>query len=514
MRAPALGLARALALAGAAWLASDAPAPAGAFLATWTVAFAPPLTLLAVLEQPLWVGLGGRAAGAGAAAGALTSLLTLGGLAWLWSPLRSLGAWGPFLIAVAGAVVGGALPPQGERRRQWVAGGGGLLLLLAAMLAIVDPEGRYRARYAENRLTAADLAAPAPFAGRDPRTLSDLEVAQAVAHTWMRTHPVEELRWSWEEAVALEGLLAYGAASGDPAPREYARAWVAAQAEAGADEPLWADAAAPAATALAVVGAQHPTVRRVARYVRQAPRTDRGAISHTGLLLGGLLPPQAWVDSLFMHGVFLNRLQRAGETWAGEEAARLGRAAVDALVDPDAGLFRHAELELGPVVVHLPVERTFWARGNGWAAWFLVDVQLARRARGEAEDPVLRSALKRLARALVEAQDASGLWRTDLLGGPSGDNPLETSASALFVAALARARATGVVEDGGPLREALRRARTALRRQVVWERGHPVVKGTSTGTDPLWTAAYRAVAADDNVGHGVGALLLALSGPE
>ncbi len=516
-RAPLLALGRGGALAGAAWIASGAPAPGPTFVATWTVAFAAALALLALLEQPLWEALGARLGSRprAAAFGATLSLAQLAGLAWLWSPLRSLGGWGPLGVAAAGGLVGALLPPRGATRPRlaWVSAA--LLVALATALAGVDPEGRYRTRYAENRLGPAELAAPPPFPGRDPATLSDLEVAEALAHTWMRTHPAARLRWSWEEAVALEGLLAYGRASGDPAPAAYAREWVEAHGAAALSEPLWADAAAPAATALVVAGALHPAVDRVARYVREdAPRTRRGALSHTGLLGGGLLPPQAWVDSLFMHGVFLHRLARTpGGEWAAEEALRLGRAAVAALQDEVSGLFRHAEVEVGPLAVRLPVEPLFWARGNGWAAWFLVDALETRRALGLPLDPTLGAALDRLAAAVLGAQDEGGLWRTDLLGPREATNPLETSASALFVAALQRAHAAGLRTPTPGDVERLARARAALREQVVWREGHPVLVGTSTGTDPLWSAAYRAVSADENVGHGVGAVLLALSGP-
>jgi rhamnogalacturonyl hydrolase YesR len=151
----------------------------------------------------------------------------------------------------------------------------------------------------------------------------------------------------------------------------------------------------------------------------------------------------------------------------------------------------------------------FWARGNAWATWFLVDVQLARRARGLDPDPELQRALLAQLGALRAAQDPSGLWRTDLLG-PSEGNPLETSASALFVAAWTRARRAGLIGQSQADAQLLERARSGLRARVRWERGHPIVTGTSTGTSPFFTAVYRAVPLDENVGHGVGAMLLSL----
>ena len=62
--------------------------------------------------------------------------------------------------------------------------------------------------------------------------------------------------------------------------------------------------------------------------------------------------------------------------------------------------------------------------------------------------------------------------------------------------------------------ERLQRARAALRERIRWDSGHPVLEGTSTGTSPGFRRAYRTVPRDENVGHGVGALLLALSADE
>jgi rhamnogalacturonyl hydrolase YesR len=546
-------VARAFALALAAWLASGAPTPAAEFVATWTLLYLVPMAFLAGLEQPLLRGLSsseprrGRAALVGAGFGLGWGLLIFA----LASPFRSLGALGPLALAAGAGVAAGLVPLRGLaggvgaqrlRARRWALAGAGLLGLVAALALAIDPEGQYRERYVDNRLTAEDLAAPSPLkAGQAPEELSDLELAGALARTWIRTHPVEDLPWSWEEAVALEGLLAYGQASGDLEPERFARAWAEAHREEALTCTLWADAAAPAATALRLHGPSHPAVVRVRAYLREdAPRTGAGAVSHTGLMAGGALPPSAWVDSLFMHGVLLNRLHgEHGDAWAREEAERLVGAALRELRDPEAGLFRHAHVDLGLLELRLPVEATYWARGNGWAAWALVDTLLARRqaraatsqgtgATGDATqaarnassvsiepgfDVDATEALEGLFAALRRTQDSTtGLWRTDLEGLPAG-NPLETSASALFVAAWTRARAAGLVADAAGDRERLVRARAGLRGQIHWRQGHPVLVGTTTGTDPAHRAAYRAVSADENVGHGIGAVLLALSQP-
>jgi rhamnogalacturonyl hydrolase YesR len=160
------------------------------------------------------------------------------------------------------------------------------------------------------------------------------------------------------------------------------------------------------------------------------------------------------------------------------------------------------------------VEPAFWARGNAWAAYFLVEHAIARRECGLPPDAATETARARLFAALLAAQDAeSGLWRTDLLGGGSRQNPLETSASALIAAALRRGATLGTIDAASALRAraAAARAIAGVRARIRWERGHPTLLGTSTGTHPGHRAYYRAVPLEENVAHGVGALLLAMA---
>ena len=66
----------------------------------------------------------------------------------------------------------------------------------------------------------------------------DSERSQALVRAWIDTHDPETLPWSWEETVALEGLLAHSRASGDPAAVHFARAWVEAAVSARAFRPV------------------------------------------------------------------------------------------------------------------------------------------------------------------------------------------------------------------------------------------------------------------------------------
>jgi rhamnogalacturonyl hydrolase YesR len=512
----AVALARSLALASAA---AGGPARTAGFVSAWTGLFGVVLLPLTLLEAPLLRGVAGhrvRAAAVLLVTGAVWSAL---GARLVPTHFGTLGIAGLLAAALGGAAAALAIGLPGRGSRRWALAGLALAVAAAAGLRLLDPSARYGARYAENRLGARDLGRPAPVPG-DPARFSDLEVATAIARTWMATHPPEALRWSWEEAVALEGLLAYGRAAGDPEPARYAAAWVRSHVDGARREALWADAAAPAATILALDPAARPpgaeaVLARVTAYLRGgAKRTREGAYSHTGDLAGGLLPPSAWVDSLFMHGVFLNRLYAEGApdtAWAGEAALTMARAMARRLRDPATGLFRHAWLELGPVGFALPVESCFWARGNGWVAYFVVDHQRARHARGLQPHPELNEILRAMLDSLRGALDpATGLWRSDLLGAAAADNAPETSASALFLAAWTEARRMRLVPSDELDAELLERVRTGLRARIRWVGGHPILEGTSTGTSPGFRAAYRAVPHDVNVGHGVGAVLLAL----
>jgi hypothetical protein len=468
---------RAAALALAALLASEVESGYRlAFLATWTALFLLPALALSALELPLRAGLNSRTN--------VHSLIVNGAVGVFWGVLlvrfvplvRALGWAAPVALAIASLPLSrGAAKPA---RPRLAAAGGALLLAVALAAWIADPEAHYAERYEEPQAEVA-LGPPGP----------QPDLARAIAHSWMRAHPPDGLRWSWEEAVAVEGLLAYAGRSGDEAPYDYGRKWIDARADEALSCRLWADAAAPASCVL-LVTAKRPAavderiIERVRVYLRErAPRLRSGAPSHLGEAALGLLPPAAWVDSMFMHGMYLQRLFRLrGDAGALEEARRLALAMASDLRDPATGAYRHAGIEIGPLTLRLPVEPYFWERGNGWAAYVLADHQAVRAERGLAPDPEIQALLEPLLASLDPVRE-----------------DLETAARALWIAALARA--------GRPPA----RAADLLRERVSWHGGAPVVERTTIGTHPGFRAYYRAVPERADVGHGVGAVLLALS---
>jgi len=560
------GVLRALLLSITALTASDVEAEARvAFVLSWMPIFGVLTLPMSLLERVIVRAVGALPPEASPAARRASAAFTAGVIGemagWLARSLllavRALEQAGPASFAIGGAAAALLLPPPprpatDDARPSRIANAAPALLsaLVLGGLFVASPETRYREKYARNRLSAKDLAAAPLFPERDVAALSDLEVARALAHTYMRTHPPATLPWSWEEAVAMEGLLAYARASGDAAPVDHARAWVDAHAEEALATTLYADSAAPALTVLALAEAGRarppvdaPIVARIDRYLeRDAPRTRAGVISHAGLLAFGLAPRQAWIDTLFMNGVYLERralglaaaTATATATGASSDAiarhaesGRLAEAMLSSLEGPrDDGLYRHASIEVGPATLVYPVEGTRWARGNAWAYAMLVEHALAARALGVEEAPGLARRREGLARAFLAAQDFSGgLLSTDLAGGhgltalETGHeirNPFEVCASALVARTLRReARAglrTGAAAEEA--RAAARRATLGVRGRIRWKGGHPSLAGTSIGTHPGFRAYYRAVPSDENVGHGVGAALLLLSEPE
>lgn len=540
----AMALLRGVLLAlGTAGIAAAACGGGLRFLAIWSGLLLPLELILGLLVLPLH-GEARRSprprAGLIAGAGELGLALLLQSYVPL---LRPLGAPFVLLRALIGAGLGAASggrerPAPAETSGEPDPGFSGArlpglvlraapLLLVAGVIAVADPEARYHERYAENLPRAEAPPATPLYPDRPPAELTPSELIRELAKTWLDTHDPARLRWSWEEAVALEGLVATRRIHNDPRLLPFVRDWLETHREEALEGALWADAAAPALVILALpeVAASpdgRALIARVDRYLKdEAPRTRAGAISHTGLVAGGRLPASAWVDSLFMHGVFLHRLARLrGDPAPLQRARELFEAMSErsGLRDPERGLYRHASLDLtrfGPTV-RLPVEDTFWARGNAWVLWFLMDHRATRRGLGLGPDPALESIRATLIGSVLAARDpSSGLWPTDL-AAPPGEleaERLESSASALLLAALTRQRIAlrraGAAPDPA-LTEACQAALAGLRRRLSRRRGAMILSGTSTGTHPGFRAYYRAIPCTDNVGHGIGALLLCL----
>ena len=167
------------------------------------------------------------------------------------------------------------------------------------------------------------------------------------------------------------------------------------------------------------------------------PRTSEGGFWHKKIY-----PSQMWLDGLFM-----------GEPFYAEYASTFKEdAAFDDIAkqfilmerhsrDNKTGLLYHGWDEskqqrwANPITGRSP---NFWGRAMGWYAMALVET-LDYFPKNHPQRVELIAILNRLARAVAKYQDArSGLWWQILDKGDAKGNYLESSASCMFVYALAK----------------------------------------------------------------------------
>ncbi len=339
---------------------------------------------------------------------------------------------------------------------------------------------------------------------RNPGSES-MKLALALAKAQIARHPAEEMKWNWEEAVLMVSLAELYEVTGDAELLAYYKAWMDFHIQKGFVMGS-SDTCAPAAVAVALYrqtgdpdGVYGTVVQQALHYLyEEALRTPEGGISHLGTLDVRTL----WVDSLFMFGgVLFGWGEATGDTKALEEYA-FQFDLFSQLLQDETGFYVHA---YNWIVKQTP--GVYWGRGNGWiaAAGSMYHRILANR--GERWDSV-DAALVTLLKAAMKAQDTeSGLWWT-LMTHP-GEIYLETSAAALFAFGLARSWRYGVIGD-----EALPAIALAMKgvrsRIVTGQDTLPVVTGISGPTTADKYEEYARVPLEDDLGYGVGAVILAL----
>lgn len=188
----------------------------------------------------------------------------------------------------------------------------------------------------------------------------------------------------------------------------------------------------------------------LARQLKTHPRTRSGVFWHKLRY-----PWQIWLDGLYMGQPFLvaNAIATGKAADVADSVTQVATA-LDALLDPATGLYRHAfdEAREQPWADRRSGQSpALWARAIGWLAMALVD--LADLA-GDDFAPV-RDRTKDLLTRVQALQQPDGLWlqvidRPDLAG-----NYQETSASAMFAYALLRAARLGLADHPHGLAETL-----------------------------------------------------------
>ncbi|TCK98120.1 unsaturated rhamnogalacturonyl hydrolase [Natranaerovirga hydrolytica] len=161
-------------------------------------------------------------------------------------------------------------------------------------------------------------------------------------------------------------------------------------------------------------------------------------------------PNQMWLDGLFMGGPIGVKF---GATFDEPEYFDLvtfqAKLMTTQTKDGQTGLLYHgwdptkeaywADKETG-------LSSEFWGRAIGWYPLALVEI-LDYLPKDHKNRPFILKTLQDLINALVNYQDSTGLWYQVIDKGHLKDNWLETSCSALFVAAIAKAVRMGYVHS-------------------------------------------------------------------
>ncbi len=187
-------------------------------------------------------------------------------------------------------------------------------------------------------------------------------------------------------------------------------------------------------------------------------------------------PVSLWVDDLYMSVPFLAKMGAlTGDRRYFDDAARQVIQFSRRLLNPSLGLFDHSWFEN---TAYDP--RFYWGRGDGWALMAIAELLSAMPA-DHPERRVVLDIFQRAVQGAAAAQSGNGLWH-QLLDKP--DSYLETSASAMFVFAIARGVNRGWVSPAyAPV------AQTGWQAVAKRVRSDGEIEGICVGT----TAAYDAV---------------------
>jgi unsaturated rhamnogalacturonyl hydrolase len=239
------------------------------------------------------------------------------------------------------------------------------------------------------------------------------------------------------------------------------------------------------------------------RYLDYVDRVARHLMKRQTRLADGTFarnfprPGTVWADDLYMSVPFLARMGawRGEGRWFDEAAAQVARFHAR-LFDEQKEVMCHCWYadgqRRGPA---------FWGRANGWALLAQVDL-LDRLPADHPRRTELLALLQRHLRGISRYQSVSGLWHQLL---DREDSFLETSCSAMFTYAIARAVRQGYIEPEGLA--VAKRGWAGIRSRI---RPDGQIEGVCAGTvvsDDM--DYYRKRPTPTNDVHGTGAVILA-----
>lgn len=210
------------------------------------------------------------------------------------------------------------------------------------------------------------------------------------------------------------------------------------------------------------------------------------------------LPDTLWLDDLYMSVPALAQMGAlTGERRWFDDAVRQVLQFSGRMFVPEKGLFMHGWVQ--GMTVH---PAFFWGRANGWAVMTMVELLDVLPADHPGRDEVL-AVLRAHAAGLARTQSGTGLWHQLL---DRNDSYEETSASAIFAYALARAVNRGWIDRSayGPV--ALLAWNGVSTKVNAAGEVEDVCVGTGMGFDP---AFYYHRPVHVRAAHGYGPVLLA-----
>lgn len=276
------------------------------------------------------------------------------------------------------------------------------------------------------------------------------------ARSVMQRNPQTHRRWDYTMGVVLGAIDRVALARGDTAMLSYVKSnidrWV--KPDGGIEgyqlEEYNLDHVAPGRVLLTLYDrTRDERYKKAAELLRSQlrshPRTSEGGFWHKKIY-----PQQMWLDGLFMGAPFYAQYARAfGEPSAFDDIARQFLLMARHAHDPRTDLMYHAwdAARAQPWADSATgLSRNFWGRAMGWYMMGVVEA-LDALPRNHADRAAIIATLQRAAAGVARVQDpVTGLW-WDILDQPNrAGNYLESSASSMFVYALAKGARLGYLD--------------------------------------------------------------------
>jgi unsaturated rhamnogalacturonyl hydrolase len=340
------------------------------------------------------------------------------------------------------------------------------------------------------------LAGCGPDLQPDERILETLPMAEALAEQGLASYSCGNLMFDWTQTVWAYGIHRLYAATGDSRWQGCYRDWMDnALPDFEGEEPARfhsSDSMSPALMAATLMmedpGSDYRAITDAADlYLSGAPRLSNGAIAHWGHDNPyGFETDQVWIDSMFMFGVYLQRMSAVTDDMAYLDLyADQYEAFAELCRDPAADLYRHAWDDSEQR--NIPAGEVYWARGNAWVLVSAAEL-LNLLADDGGPSETFEGYYRAQAEAFLATQDPEdGLWHT-VVNTPEGDDPdnyTETSASALIAYGLLRGAEAGAIDQDAAAGAASAAVAGILDRIEERADGKLSIEGTSFGTNPM-----------------------------